>query len=103
MIARSVTQLENAYAPRLPERSTFERLEDLFMLWRRVRNTAVRKQLQVESFDRRYSLPEDQAADRRNEIVNQQTQAELRRAAIEKEIYNVARLLVAEADAEVGE
>lgn len=103
MIARSITQIENDYAPRLPERSTFERLEMLFLDWRREGSTVGRKRIQLEMHDRQYRSVEDQASDRRNEIINQRTHAELRRAEIEKEIYNVARLLVAEAEAEVGE
>lgn len=101
MTARSVTQVENAYAARLPERSALERLEKLFTDWRREGVIIKHKRILLEAHDRRFHTVEDQASDRRSEINNSITQAELRRAGIEKEIYNVARLFVAEADAEV--
>lgn len=96
----NVAQYEHksTFTDPLPEQTTFDRLEDLFITWRRAKLDAIRKKFQLESFDRMYSLPEEQAADRRNEILNQFTRAELRRAETELEIINVARLLVAEAD-----
>lgn len=102
----SLAQLE--HAPTLtdpqPAQDRFEKLFDLL----RARNgeiiIAKNRRLQLQSFDDRWPDVEAQAADRRRQIVEQLAQAKMRRGQKEGEIddfiLEVARLLVAEADAE---
>ena len=80
----------------LPELSTFDRLEDLFRSRRVHSITIATKESQLQRYDMRNTDPEAQASDWRAEILNTMTQATLRRMETEKEIIEVAKMLVAE-------
>lgn len=100
----NVTQFENAhaYTERLPARSTHERMERLYDDHRRETRIIKNKHELLAFFDRQWpEIKTQPIRDMRNEIVNQITSAELRLRRVLDEIVNVARLIVAEADAEV--
>lgn len=93
-------QLEyvDVYSDPLPCADTFDRMEELIRERRRTIITARAKLMQLEMFDRRFMDIEYQASNRRGEIINRLTRAELRRTQVELDIIEVARLIVAEAD-----
>ena len=93
-------QIENrdAFCDPLPASDTLDRMEEAIRARRREMIVVQTKKMQVEMFDNRFTDMEAQGADRRNEIVNRMNQASLRQAGIEREIVEVARLIVAEAD-----
>lgn len=96
----NVTQLENSYtyAERLPAQTTVDRMDDLCMQRRHELILIKNREIQLGRFDYRWPGEDWQASDRRLRLVNEKTQAELRLAGIWREIVNVARLIVAEAD-----
>jgi hypothetical protein len=101
----TVAQLEHigTFRDPLPALSTMERMEDLFIKWRREIITAKNKRMQADVFERRHTDPEAQASDYFGLLGSQLTQAEVQRKRVELEIIEVARLIVAEADAETLE
>jgi hypothetical protein len=101
----SLTQFEHlaTLTDPVPAQSTLDRMEDLFIKWRREIITAKNKRMQADVFERRHTDPEAQASDYFGLLSSQLTQAEIQRKRVELEIIEVARLIVAEADAETLE
>ncbi len=88
----------DAYRETLPVDETLARLEGLFHSRRAVMNTARNRRIRLEAFDDRYSEEDWQISDVRIRAANELTQAEMKLADYEKEIIEVARLIVAEAN-----
>jgi hypothetical protein len=97
----TIAQLEHAsidYSDPLPSSDLFDRMENAARARRAQIVTAAMTRMKIEIFVRRPLETEQQAAERRAGLVNQHTQAELRRADIQAEMVEIARLIVAEAD-----
>lgn len=94
----NLTQMENLATCRngLPAASALERMDDLFKLRHREAVIISFKLKQLNLFDERFAGTDAESADQRAEVVNQITQAKLRRGRIEQEIIEVAALLVKE-------
>lgn len=88
----NVAQLEHVstFTEPPPKQSTLERMEELFIAWRREIVTAKNRRFQLEILD------EAQASDRFIRISNQLTQSETRQKEILDEIVEVAGLIYAE-------
>lgn len=96
----TVAQIEHkeTFTESLPEHATLDRMEQLFIDKRRDEVLIERRRIQLQVFDDNYPGDDWMMSDRRNDLVNQITQSELRHARVAGEIVEVARLLVAEAD-----